>query len=500
MKTITAVALALISASPALAADSSPAAFTAAAERVLALSKATRAAPGASPAVAVIMVARGQKPVIHVEGVASAGAGAPVSKDTPFYIASMTKAYVGLMAAELDRRGVFDLDTTVAQVWPKTRIDGVDLTTIRMRDLLSHQGAFENEALSFRTAYSDKVPVADYGRLLDQASTPRPAGFRYDNLGYLVYAAALELKTGRSWQEHLKREVLDPLGLDHTSPRVSDFPAGASPSPHQWTTRGWRVVALKDDALMHAAGGLVSSGEDMASWLQAQIDRKGVPAASFAEAQTAQTPSHVQAVTRPGLTCTAYTLGWHDCRHGAVRVLAHGGGYTGFRSEMAFSPDLGVGIAVLTNSDSMTGALGGDLSAAFFESFDAKSPARDAKTFGEAYAASVARQAAGRDTRLAKGRADAQWAGWAWRPDAEALRDYAGVWRSPAFGDMVVSASNGGLEARLGLARLSLEPAAPDLFGAMEPSSDNPDPVRFETQADGRRALVWNKIRFERVR
>ena len=473
--------------------------FQRAADAVLDLVQAAEAQPGAAPAFSVVMVRRGEAPLIWTHGRLSADPASPAAgDDTPFYIASQTKAFVGLLAVKLDAEGVFDLDQTLADVWPElTMPKGADAESITFRQLLSHQGPFENQALGFRTAYSDFVPAADYGRLLQTASVARAPGYRYANLGYLVYGAALELKTGRDWRDWLDVALFQPAGMTRTGARPSRFEG--LPTYHRWMgDRGWDLVQGKPDDLMHAAGGLVVSPEDMARWLSIQL---GEPNAAVSPdlVHRAQSPQ-VAAPTEGAFDCQSYAYGWNICRLGAADVRAHGGGYTGIRSAMAVAPDLGLGIALFSTSDSLTGALTQQLVQVFFETAQGlPSRAPDAAAFGQEYAARVRRFAEGRMAQVDEVRAEPRWAGWTWRPTAADRAAYAGRYRHPTYGDFVISTEGEAVHARLGVVERVLEPAAPDLFGLSDGPAGVPDPVRFE-RAEGRvTALVWNDDRFERL-
>lgn len=475
--------------------------FQRAVDQVLAHARAAAEQPGASPALAVVLVRRGEPPVVWTHGRLSADPGAPAADaDTPFYVASQTKAFMGLLAVKLDAEDVFDIDRSMADVWPDLSLpSGADPRTITFRQLLSHQGPLGNDALTFRTAYSDRVPVADYGRLLSTASEPREPGFRYSNLGYLIYAAALELETGRDWRDWLDQALFRPLGMDRSGARASRF--DGLPSYHRWMgERGWDAFAGKPDDLMHAAGGLVVSPNDMARWLAVQLGEPNaaVRPAWVAEAQARQVAAEIEGDVLP---CQGYALGWNLCRIGVVDVRAHGGGYTGVRSGMAVSPELGVAIAVFSNSDSLTGGLSQTLIQTFFDSVqDPARAAPDPAAFGAEFGQRLANFAARRMDRVDQRRAEAVWDGWRWRPSAADRAAYAGRYRHPFLGDFVIAADGDALLARLGVVERSLEPAAPDLFGLSDGPADPPAPLRFERFGEGRAtALVWDDRRFERV-
>ena len=457
-----------------------------------ALVKATRAVKGTAPAVALVIVARGQKPVVLVDGTADVRSGTKADANTPFYIASMTKAYVGVLALELDRKGILKLDSSVADYWPNLRISGVDTKAVTLRHLLTHRFPFENSVLGYRTAYTDEVPAAAYPRLLASYSKVREQGFSYSNLGYLLYSAILEKETKQSWKDWLASDVFRPLGLDHSSARSSDFPVVTA--AHQWTQAGWHAFAMKPDALMHAAGGLVTSPNDMARWLEAHLGESALPASTF---QAAHTAIPYPTKKEGNQSCDGYALGWSRCTAHAVTYLEHGGGYTGFRSQMAILPDRGIAFAFLTNSDSMTGTLSGKLMDAFVQAVaDPVSALIDPAAFAADYAKLVADQAANRAKRDEKDRADTKWKGWTWKPSAKALASYVGRYHNDSLGDMTVRLEGQTLVATLGAFTMPLVPAAQNVFAGIPNPAEKRELVLFE---EDRRSLSWNDDIYTRL-
>jgi CubicO group peptidase (beta-lactamase class C family) len=450
--------------------------------------------PDLGPGYAVVVVDRDKHLLDYVRGQRDAGTGAPLTLDTPIYIASQTKSYLGLLAHILDRRGVLHLDSTLADHWPDLKLpDGVDPAAWTLADLLNHRVPISADALTVLEAYLQSPDPATYPQLLARFATARPAGFDYDNLGYNVYAAILFRKTGKSWQHWLDEELFGPLGLAHTSTRTSTFDTSVLAASHTWLgeAEGWERIGSKPDGVMHSAGGMVTSPNDLARWLQLHLGSEapdGFDAGLLAAAHRKGVDVDPKARNAYELPCDGYSFGWNQCEFEGHRLFIHGGSYTGARTMMAFAPDLGVGIGVFSNSDNMTGWLTSRTVVQFLQYLVDHPEAESwASTRQKMYPERVAEYLGMRRKQLAEVRADPQWQGWRWTPDADELAAYAGRYRGerlPVTAELATAPQ--GLQLKIGALQRRLAPARLDLFGATWLRLDPPQPLRFERDGEGR--------------
>lgn len=419
----------------------------------------------APPGFTVSVVSRDAPPLVRATGVCNASAGAPMRANTPIYIASMTKAYVGLMAAALEQRGVFSLDRTLEDYFPSARLPAqLDPAAISFRQLLSHQGHLSNEYLQHRTANTDDVPVSEYARLLSIGTEYRAEPFRYTNVGYLLYGAALELETGRSWRDHLRETVTQPLRLAATSARASDYAPDALARGHQRTREGWFALPPKSDATMHAAGGMYSTAEDMCTWLGAHLSPRDLPGAVFAQAHRRLASYAPEPYF--GTIGDGYAYGWIMADYRGLRVFHHGGTYTGFRAQMSFAPSLGAGVAVLVPTDHLGGAFAAMVTEAAYDFLrdDAQADARAAarvRTFDADTRTHL-------DELIARREEIWGYVPREWSPTQAELEPYVGRYEHEGYGPMLVENAGDHLRARMGVQTLRLTPGILDNFAGYE--------------------------------
>lgn len=458
-----------------------------------------QAVPGAYPAVSAVIVQGNAAPWIHIRGRLKADQAAEADADTLFYMASQTKSFMGLLGAVLDRKGVLPLDTTLSGIWPQLRLPApADPHRITMADLLSHQEGLTTDTLNNVTAYVRDIPAAEYPHWLETETSTRDPGFRYANLGDLIYGAALETRTGRNWHDWLDAEVLQPLRLDHgITSRPSRMSPGRFAWNHQWDGKAWHALAPKPDALMHAAGGLFASGKAMATWMQANLGSAGAGGAlepsDFARAQQ---PVAVAHMSDGQINCDGYSLGWYSCSYKGQQALMHPGSYVGTVSVTVLVPSAHAGLALVVNSDSaMEGfelevmkafiglATGQDGEAARLDAVVAAFPSRLAKTVDK------------RARAMAGSRADPSWGGWSWTPGKEELEACSGTFRNALFGPMIVGTASGEVTADIGARHLVLKPARPGLFAATDGTLEPVEPVTCHPD-DG--TIEWRHRVFRR--
>lgn len=458
-----------------------------------------RATGYAPPGFVVVASHEGRVVFEQAYGVRDASTGAAMTLDTPIYTASVTKAYTGLMAAQLDGRGLLRIDASLADVWPGITLpEGLDPSAITIGQILSHSAPFMDSGLDFRANFAGNVTAADVPGHLARWAAPRPAGFRYANFGPNLYSMMVESASGRDWKAVMQRAVFDEMGLRRTYVRTSDLPAGEAAACNTRRGGAWVATPPKPDALMYAAGGLYASGRDADRFLAAFTTEGAsiggrIPAAVLARTWAQQSP---QDRTVLGMRRDGYGLGWDLSEAVGQRIVSRSGGYTGCSSLFGFSPSSGLAVTVFSVGD----AAGNDFNFGLFQqAFEYWDGAAEADTHAAERLTAFA--AAG---RTAFARADAPAASPDLRANAlpePALQAYVARYNDGGrLGDMTTRIHDGRLVADLGLLTLDLVPTGEaDVFTGYMPEATEGEPFRFLRDAGGRvTEMRWGAREFPR--
>ncbi len=308
--------------------------------------------------------------LIHVKGagVQDIDTKRPVTADTLFRIASMTKAFTALSILKLRDEGKLALDAPAETYVPELRgwtylTD--DSPKIRVRELLTHTAGFVTD-----DPWGDRqtpLPEDDFTRLLRDGvpfNRPPAMAMEYSNLGYALLGRIVANVSGQPYKDVVQRLLLTPLAMTATGYDVAAAPADRRALGYRWEDNAWKLEPTMAHGAFGAMGGIQTSATDYAKWvaylLSAWPARDGADAGPVRRSsvrELAQGANFPAVRQRPGSSgpeacrqASTYAMGFYaatDCELGLT--LSHGGGYPGYGSHVLLLPDFGVGIFALAN-------------------------------------------------------------------------------------------------------------------------------------------------------
>ena len=365
---IAAIAMATMAASPAGAqVQPAPSALTAIEPRIDAIF-AKWMSENHVPGMVYGVVADGQLAYVRGIGVQDLTAHQPVTQDTLFRIASMTKAFTALSILSLRDKGLLSLDDPAEKYVPEMRGWGnatADSLRITIRDLLQHVAGFVTD-----DPWGDRqtpLPQAEFTKLL-AAGVPfaRAPEMRheYANLGYAILGRVIANVTGAPYRNYVERTLLWPLGMRASGYDVRELQSDRRALGYRWENDAWALEPTMADGAFNSMGGLSVSARDYAKWLEFLLsawpprdDPDTGPVKRGTVRQIAIGQNFVSVSHRYGASgatacpgALAYGMGWRvmqDCELGLT--LNHGGGYPGYGSHVLLLPEFGVALFALAN-------------------------------------------------------------------------------------------------------------------------------------------------------
>ena len=357
-------AMALYQASPAQANDVDNAALFAKVDQMFADYAIDQHIPGLVYGV----VADGRLVYVRGMGVQDLANKRPVTPDTLFRIASMSKAFTALTVLKLRDDGKLQLDVLAENYVPEMKnwkYPTQDSPRIRVRDLLNHSAGFVTD-----DPWGDRqslLPEPDFTAMLSKGMPFNSAPgvkMEYSNLGYALLGRIITNTSGRPFAQTITSTLMQPLGMLSTGFEADAAPRERRAQGYHWADNTWTQVPTMPHGAFGAMGGVQTSAIDYSKWIayllsawppRDDVDTGPVKRATVRElAQGSNFPSLRQRFGHTGAdSCrqaVAYGMGMivaTDCELGTT--LSHGGGYPGYGSHVMLLPDQGVGIFAFTN-------------------------------------------------------------------------------------------------------------------------------------------------------
>lgn len=281
----------------------------------------------------------------------------PIDAYTRFRIASLSKGFSGVLAAILAGDGALQLDRRVTELVPSFRITGTQ-RALTLEDVLGQRSGF------VRNAY-DNLLEAGISRdeILPRFARLEPlcapgACYSYQNNVFSLVEDAAERSVGTPWPTLVRQRLFEPLGMVGASVGFDPMARETNRAePHLKTRGGWRKGRLRPTYYQVASAAGINAGAfDMAQWLIALLGHRPsvVPEQAIVEVARPRidTPGELRnRYWRDVIDGAWYGLGWRIFRVDSHELLLHGGWVAGYRSEIAFSRELDLGIVILSNAE-----------------------------------------------------------------------------------------------------------------------------------------------------
>ena len=319
--------------------------------------------PSAGLAIAVIR--NGAVVWFHGHGLADVVTRRPITQDTAFRIASLTKTFTAIAVMQLWEQGLVDLDAPANDYLRTFRLVPAkpSLSPATVRHLLTHTAGIgywrrlsdllrPGVGSGDRAGGSGALPLADYYRRGLPVEVEPGTKWVYSNHGFAALGQIVEDVSGQPLDRYLRQRVFDPLGMEHT-----DLIRSERIRPHLATgyvlrSRGLEPVADRE-VPTPGGGGLYSTPADLARYVTALLGMAAHDPGSVLRPETVATMfrPHFQPDPRvPGMG-----LGFELGREDGHRTVSKTGVLSGFHSVMSLAPDAGIGVLLLSNTGGLDG-------------------------------------------------------------------------------------------------------------------------------------------------
>jgi CubicO group peptidase (beta-lactamase class C family) len=340
-------------------------------------------ASGSPPGLSIAVVQKGRVVYNRAFGMADRPQQKPATLNTVYHWWSMTKIVTAIAILQLHERGQVQLDDPVDHYlpWFSVQYPASAAQPITLRHLLNHSSGLPDTvpAMIGWVHYDEKTRsqtelVKRHLPAFNKLRFEPGSKAVYSNLNYMVLGAVIEAVSGRSYEQYIGEEILEPLQMDRTAfvysqAMAQDEAAGTLPVVHYYTPL--LPFLLDTDQLIRERfgrlfwmrrlyidvtppTGLIGPAADMARLMLAYLNGGELDGRRILSPQSIELMTGSGYVAGEGPNMAAYAggqhgLGWYVIPEGTRVRLQHHGGGPGFATTMRLYPELGLGIVILAN-------------------------------------------------------------------------------------------------------------------------------------------------------
>lgn len=293
----------------------------------------------------------------------------PVSVQSEFRIASMTKSFVSTAILQLRDAGKIRLDDPGYMYIPELKSQHyltTDAPVITIRNLLTHSAGFPED-----NPWGDRqldIPDEELLTMIRKGvsfSNVPGISYEYSNMGFAMLGYIIKKISGLTYEEYINRHILNPLGMNQTYWEYSKVPEKQLAHGYRWVNEKWVEQPLLHDGAYGAMGGMITSMEDFSKYVLFHLaawpasDKKELGPLKRSSVREMQQPwvfNNLNAGftyergnrVSPTIAAYGYGLRWSKDAEGKT-MIGHSGGLPGFGSNWMIMPDYGLAIITFSN-------------------------------------------------------------------------------------------------------------------------------------------------------
>ena len=310
------------------------------------------------PGLAAVAVKGDQIVLARGWGEADIGAHKPVTPDTLFMLASISKTVTAVALLQLYEQGRFGLDDSVdTNLGYSVRNPAFTNTPVTYRMLLTHTSSIEDgQHFADYYVYDRDSPIAlddfMHGALIAggayydasnwNATSAPGTHYSYSNLGVALAGDMVEKVSGMNLQAWCKAHIFDPLGMNESSFFLRDLDRSHIAMPYTVDAAGKYQAAGYYGYPDYPDGQLRTSANQLARFLMAVIGHGQLGGTRILMPATIDEMERKQPSSEEGLSWEFVALSGH-------MLIGHSGADSGVSTDMYFDPMTGAGFVVLTN-------------------------------------------------------------------------------------------------------------------------------------------------------
>lgn len=300
--------------------------------------------PQQQPGCQVLIAKQGEVIYRKAFGTADLQLGVPMKPEMVFNIASITKQFTAVAILQLEEQGKLSLQDSIRKFIPDYPPKGYNIT---IEHLLTHtSGIPDYMQIDYRSPSMERWDFSP--RQLIDSFKSHPLQFEpgtrysYSNSGYYILGYIIQIVSGKSYQEYIRTNLLDPLEMKQTWFDQDGILIPNRVRGYEKSGATFKNESYWSPTIEYSAGGLISNVDDLFRW------HKGLHSYKILKKETLERAFRPYRV-KDG-SSTEYGYGWNIRTTNGIRSIEHQGGLPAFVTNEIYYPEQDVFIAILCNT------------------------------------------------------------------------------------------------------------------------------------------------------
>ena len=277
----------------------------------------------------------------------------PVTPQTLFHMASITKPFVATSVMQLWEQGKVDLDAPVRKYVPYFQLRDARAASITVRQMLTHSSGMPDvNDYGWNRPQYDENALERYVRSLSNRKLLWDPGtkFAYSNIAYDVLGDLVAKVSGQTVEDYIDVHILQPLAMSSSTLLLRKADAGRLAAGHTKGTLGsMKVVKHYPYNRAHTpSGNLHSNVDDMARWAMANLNRGELDGHRILKDSTYDVmwKQYAKRTEAVGVGISWFLADLHG-----QKAVIHNGGDDGFMTRLVLFPERRAALVYMLNCD-----------------------------------------------------------------------------------------------------------------------------------------------------
>ena len=308
-----------------------------------------------TPGVAIAVIKDGS--IVFKKGYGSANLeyDIPITSQTVFNIASVSKQFTAFSIYLLEKKGKLTFEDDITKYFPDLPAYG---KPIRIKHLLAHTSGLRDQAALLALAGWHWEDIATTEQILKLVKKQKQLNFEtgtaygYSNTGYTLLAEIVSQVSGQSFSEFTRKNIFDPLGMLNTQ-FIDDYHKVIKNSAYSYEKKDGKYVKVALSYSNAGPSGLMTTVEDLAKWTANFHNPKIGDAkliSDFNKVSLLDNDKPVVWSANNGDT-TFHAKGQVHWKYKGLSAVSHGGHTAGFRAVLTRFPENNFAITTLSNDE-----------------------------------------------------------------------------------------------------------------------------------------------------